>query len=138
HDGDHGRRQGGLIRDWGLGLGWSANRSALVVISSPSPPVPQSPSPQSPSAAPALSPESTSTKRRAPSSVSSSSSSRTRGRASASGRWTSSCGRAAGVRAVGTIRSAVAGLDPSLAIVKLWYLPARAATPLEMIVLRDE
>jgi len=28
----------------------------------------------------------------------------------------------------GTIRTAVAGLDPSLAIVKLWYLPARAAT----------
>ena len=46
--------------------------------------------------------------------------------------------RSRGGRAVGTIRSAVAGLDPSLAIVKLWYLPARAATRVEMIVLRDE
>ena len=93
-----------MIRDWGLGLGWSANRSALVVISSP-----QSPSPQVPSPPTTLS---------------------TDGHRHADAQPAYALS--------GTIHSAVAGLDPSPAIVKLWYLPARAAMRVEMIVLRDE
>jgi len=124
-----------LIRDWGLGLGWSANRSALVVISSP-----QSPSPQSQVPVRSPSPQSrVHVDKKTGSELYFKFEQLTNTRPSFGvGTWTSSCGRAAGVRAVGTIRSAVAGLDPSLAIVKLWYLPARAATRVEMIVLRDE